>query len=188
MSGAKKAVLREEIRLRMARWSEEERRGASQKIEETVLGLMEWREASVVGFYLSLTDEPQTRGLLQKAWGEGKKVYLPKIDIREGLTWWEISPCHLPETGTLWEPSPGLSVRKSLEDVGLFLVPGRAFDSKGTRLGRGGGHYDRALSRRGRSSRVVGMFFGQQEVEDLPHEPHDIPLPSVVTEKGWRKF
>jgi 5-formyltetrahydrofolate cyclo-ligase len=35
---------------------------------------------------------------------------------------------------------------------------------------------------------VVGMFFGQQEVEDLPQEPHDIPLPSVVTEKGWRKF
>ena len=188
MSGAKKAALREEIRLRMARWSEEERRGASQKIEETVLGLMEWREASVVGFYLSLTDEPQTRGLLQKAWGEGKKVYLPKIDIREGLTWWEISRCHLPETGTLWEPSPDLSVRRSLGDVGLFLVPGRAFDSKGTRLGRGGGHYDRALSRRGRSSKVVGMFFGQQEVEDLPQEPHDIPLPSVVTENGRRKF
>ena len=188
MSGAKKAALRDEIRLRMARWNEEERRAASQKIEETVLGLIEWREASVVGFYLSLTDEPQTRGLLQKAWGEGKKVYLPKIDIREGLTWWEISPCHLPETGTLWEPSPDLSVRRSLGDVGLFLVPGRAFDSKGTRLGRGGGHYDRALSRRGRSSRVVGMFFGQQEVEDLPQEPHDIPLPSVVTEKGWRKF
>ncbi len=188
MSGAKKAALRDEIRLRMARWSEEERRGASQKIEETVLGLMEWREASVVGFYLSLTDEPQTRGLLQKAWGEGKKVYLPKIDIREGLTWWEISRCHLPETGTLWEPSPDLSVRRSLGDVGLFLVPGRAFDSKGTRLGRGGGHYDRALSRRSRSSRVMGMFFAQQEVEDLPQEPHDIPLPSVVTEKGWRKF
>ena len=188
MSGAKKAALRDEIRLRMARWSEEERRGASQKIEETILGLMEWREASVVGFYLSLTDEPQTRGLLQKAWGEGKKVYLPKIDIREGLTWWEISPCHLPETGTLWEPSPGLSVRKSLENVGLFLVPGRAFDSKGARLGRGGGHYDRALARRGRTSCVMGIFFAQQEVEQIPVEPHDIPLPHVVTENGWRKL
>jgi 5-formyltetrahydrofolate cyclo-ligase len=32
------------------------------------------------------------------------------------------------------------------------------------------------------------MFFGQQEVEELPQEPHDISLPAVVTEKGWRKF
>jgi 5-formyltetrahydrofolate cyclo-ligase len=32
------------------------------------------------------------------------------------------------------------------------------------------------------------MFFGQQEVEELPQEPHDILLPAVVTEKGWRKF
>jgi 5-formyltetrahydrofolate cyclo-ligase len=25
-------------------------------------------------------------------------------------------------------------------------------------------------------------------VEELPQEPHDILLPAVVTEKGWRKF
>lgn len=188
MAGAKKATIREEIRARMAGMSEEERRAASQKIEETVLSRLEWRESAVVGFYLSLTDEPQTRGLLKRAWEKGKKVYLPKIDIREGLTWWEVSACHLPETGTLWEPSPDLSIRRSLEEIGLFLVPGRAFDSKGVRLGRGGGHYDRALAKRERRSGVLGMFFARQEVEGLPVEPHDILLPSVVTENGWRKF
>ena len=188
MSGVKKAALREEMRARVAQLTEEDRRLASERMEQAILGREEWKNASILGLYLSLTDEPQTRGLLKAAFAEQKKVLFPKIDIREGLTWWEVSARHLPETKTLWEPSPDLSVRRALEEIELFLVPGRAFDPRGVRLGRGGGHYDRALSRRGRTSRVVGMFFGQQEVEELPKEPHDIPLPAVVTEKGWRKF
>ena len=188
MSGVKKAALREEMRARVARLTEEERRVASGQIEQVVVGREEWKSATVLGLYLSLTDEPQTRGLLDAARATGKKVLFPKIEIREGLTWWEVSARHLPETRTLWEPSPDLSVRRAVEEIELFLVPGRAFDAKGTRLGRGGGHYDRALSRRGRSSKVLGMFFDLQEAEELPREPHDISLPAVVTEKGWRKF
>jgi 5-formyltetrahydrofolate cyclo-ligase len=34
----------------------------------------------------------------------------------------------------------------------------------------------------------MGIFFAQQEVEQIPVEPHDIPLPHVVTENGWRKL
>lgn len=120
--------------------------------------------------------------------GEGKKVYLPKIDIREGLTWWEISPCHLPETGTLWEPSPDLSVRRSLGDVGLFLVPGRAFDLKGTRLGRGGGHYDRALAKRGRTACVMGIFFAQQQVEQILRNPMTFHCPMWSRKTGGETF
>ncbi|NBS86933.1 MAG: 5-formyltetrahydrofolate cyclo-ligase [Verrucomicrobia bacterium] len=173
---------------RVARLSEEERRSASQSMEKTLLDRGEWKQASVVGLYLSLTDEPQTRGLLKAAWVEGKRVCLPKIDLGVGLTWWEVSNRTFPETGTLWEPSPDLSARRSLEQIELFVVPGRAFDSKGVRLGRGGGHYDRALSRRSRMSTVIGMFFAEQELEELPSEPHDIPLPAVITQLGWRKL
>lgn len=176
------------MRARGLERTEEERRAASSRIEEVVLERPEWKGAAVVGFYLSLPDEPQTRGLWQAARRAGKKAYLPKIDIGEGLTWWEVSAGHLPETTSLWEPSPDLSVRRSGEEIGLFLVPGRAFDPKGVRLGRGGGHYDRALAKRGRTAAVLGLFFAQQEVAELPTEPHDILLPAVVTENGWRKL
>ncbi len=188
MLGMSKGAIREEMRARVARLSEEERRAASQIMERALLERPEWKQASVVGLYLSLTDEPQTRGLHQMGLDAEKKVLFPKIDIREGLTWWEVSSRQLPETGTLWEPSPDLSVRKPLEEIQLFVVPGRAFDSKGGRLGRGGGHYDRALARRGRASSVVGMFFAEQEVGEVPRQPHDIPLPAVITQQGWRKF
>jgi 5-formyltetrahydrofolate cyclo-ligase len=32
------------------------------------------------------------------------------------------------------------------------------------------------------------MFFAEQELEELPSEPHDIPLPAVITQLGWKKL
>lgn len=186
MSVPSKATLREEIRGRLLQMSEGARAEASQQIEKHLLARVEWQVAGVVALFLSLTDEPQTRGILSAAWAAGKRVALPKIDIREGLTWWQMSSAHLPESSSLWEPSPEKSERIAVTDIDGFLVPGRAFTGAGSRLGRGGGHYDRALGQRKRGSWVAGLFFAAQELEHLPQEPHDIKLPAVVTENGWR--
>jgi len=172
----------------MAGWDKPTRQAASQKIEETVLGHAAWAGAQTIALYLSLPDEPETRGILQAALAKGKRVVVPKIDLSEGLTWWMLKGANLPPTASLWEPTPEKSVRVPVGEIDGFLVPGRAFDAKGARLGRGGGHYDRALARRMRQSWVVGLFYSLQELPDIPQEPHDIPLPSVVTEIGWRKL
>ncbi|HBZ84884.1 MAG TPA: hypothetical protein DEO44_03995, partial [Verrucomicrobia subdivision 6 bacterium] len=74
MLGITKGAIREEMRARVARLSEEERRAASQTMEMALLERPEWKQAPVVGLYLSLTDEPQTRGLLQMGLDAGKKV------------------------------------------------------------------------------------------------------------------
>lgn len=181
-----KAELREEIRGRLAPMSEGGRAEASGQIQNHLLERPEWDAAGVVALFLSLPDEPQTRGILQAAWAAGKRVALPKIDIREGLTWWQMVAGPVPESSTLWEPSPEKSVRIPVTEIDGFLVPGRAFTAGGARLGRGGGHYDRALGQRRRGSWVAGFFFAAQEMEFLPEEPHDVKLPAVITEKGWR--
>lgn len=186
-SSAKNAV-REEIRRRLMSLSPEARREASQSVVQAITVRPEWKTASILGLYLSLPDEPETRDLIRRAWEEGKKVALPKTDIRQGLTWWEIAPGPLPNLETLWEPLPGKHGAVALETIEGFCVPGRAFDSKGTRLGRGGGHYDRVLAQRSRRAWVAGLFFGIQEAEQLPREAHDVALPQVVTEKGWRSL
>ena len=186
MSVPNKANLREEIRGRLAQISEGVRVEASGQIEMHLLERPEWHAAGVVALFLSLPDEPQTRGILQAAWAAGKRVALPKIDIREGLTWWQMAAGYLPESSTLWEPSPAKSVRIPVAESDGFLVPGRAFTAGGARLGRGGGHYDRALGQRKRGSWVAGSFFAAQEFELLPQEPHDVKLPAVITENGWR--
>jgi len=183
-----KAALREEIRRRLSGFSAGPRREASEIILRELTGRPEWKAAAVLGLYLSLPDEPETRDLIRRAWEEGKRVALPKTDIRHGLTWWEILPGPLPNLETLWEPLPGRHTEFKPANIEGFCVPGRAFDARGTRLGRGGGHYDRALAQRNRAAWVMGLFFGIQEVENLPWEAHDMALPAIVTEKGWRKL
>jgi 5-formyltetrahydrofolate cyclo-ligase len=188
MGNAAKTAAREEIRRRLSAWGKEERRQASEGIFEALTARPEWERTRVLGMYLSLPDEPETRGLIRRAWDLGKKVALPKTDIQHGLTWWEIDPGPLPTLETLWEPLPGKHPGLATGSIGGFCVPGRAFDARGVRLGRGGGHYDRGLAERSREAWVVGLFFAIQEMEDVPREGHDLVLPQVVTEKGWRSL
>ena len=69
----------------------------------------------------------------------------------------------------------------------ILLVPLLAFDSKGFRLGYGGGYYDRTLNMlRTQSHKIlaIGMAYTEQQVEHVPHDFHDERLDWVVTERG----
>ena len=60
----------------------------------------------------------------------------------------------------------------------LVLVPLIAVDSKGTRLGRGKGHYDRVLGRlRKGGAKLVGVGWPIQRIKGIiPADPWDVPL------------
>jgi 5-formyltetrahydrofolate cyclo-ligase len=64
----------------------------------------------------------------------------------------------------------------------VVVVPGLAFTTDGRRLGQGGGHYDRFLPRVRPGCRTVGAAFAEQLVDDLPTEPHDVRVDTVVTD------
>src|SRR4051812_2511278 len=70
----------------------------------------------------------------------------------------------------------------------VIVMPLLGFDKRGTRLGYGGGYYDRTLERLSKRPRLVGIAFAAQEIDLIPHEPHDIPLDMIVTEQGARSF
>jgi 5-formyltetrahydrofolate cyclo-ligase len=65
----------------------------------------------------------------------------------------------------------------------LMLVPGLAFDPMGHRLGRGGGHYDRALAAAA-GAVALGVGFGFQVVSEVPVEAWDRPVSGILTERG----
>lgn len=70
----------------------------------------------------------------------------------------------------------------------LVIVPMVAFNSSLYRLGYGGGFYDRTLEvlRAAGAVEAIGFAYSAQELSDLPLEPTDQPLDSLVTEKGLR--
>jgi len=60
-------------------------------------------------------------------------------------------------------------------------VPGVAFDRGGSRVGYGGGYYDRFL--RNLPAFTVAVAFGLQVVEEaLPAGRFDLPVQAIVTE------
>lgn len=65
-------------------------------------------------------------------------------------------------------------------EIDMAVVPLVAFDSRNRRLGYGGGNYDRFLGALRSDALVVGAAFAEQEVDDVPTEPHDRPLPAIV--------
>jgi 5-formyltetrahydrofolate cyclo-ligase len=65
----------------------------------------------------------------------------------------------------------------------VVMVPGVLFDREGRRLGRGGGHYDRFLVRLRPSTLSIGLCFAEMLVSRLPHEPHDVPVRAIVTDR-----
>jgi 5-formyltetrahydrofolate cyclo-ligase len=72
----------------------------------------------------------------------------------------------------------------------LVLVPLIAIDSFGTRLGRGKGHYDRALGRLKKSgARLVGVGWPAQRLADtIPTDDWDIPLDAFASPDGVEWF
>lgn len=72
---------------------------------------------------------------------------------------------------------------QALEAASVVLIAGLSVDEAGTRLGQGGGWYDRALLYKGVSAPVIACVFDWEYrgKELLPHEDHDIPVDGVIT-------
>lgn len=66
-------------------------------------------------------------------------------------------------------------------ELDAVVVPLVAFDEQGGRLGYGGGNYDQLLPRLREDALVLGVAFDEQRVPAVPVEPHDRPLPRIVT-------
>lgn len=72
------------------------------------------------------------------------------------------------------------------------LVPMLAFTASGTRLGMGGGFYDRTFEfllqpDQARKPMLVGVAYGQQEAPTLPADRWDVPLSFAITDFGARE-
>jgi 5-formyltetrahydrofolate cyclo-ligase len=72
----------------------------------------------------------------------------------------------------------------------LVLVPLIAIDPQGTRLGRGKGHYDRALaSLKKNGARLIGIGWQLQRlVETIPADAWDVPLDAFASPDGLEVF
>jgi len=184
-----KAALRRLALDRRNALSDEERTAASRAVVGNAAPLLLSLLPGTVGFTWPMGSECDIRPLIELAVSNGATAALPTIVERTRLLFRAYRPGDrlVPAGFGTSEPVPeSPAVRPD-----ILIVPMVAFDRTGMRLGYGKGYYDRAIAElgvEGRAPRLIGAAFAAQEVDAIPHEPHDVRLEWIVTEAGIRDF
>jgi 5-formyltetrahydrofolate cyclo-ligase len=76
----------------------------------------------------------------------------------------------------------------AVADVDVVLAPGLAVGADGTRMGFGGGCYDRALALVDPSTPVAVLLYDDEVLDAVPREEHDRPVTMVVTPERVVRF
>jgi 5-formyltetrahydrofolate cyclo-ligase len=199
VSGRSKRDLRHAARERRARLAAELRlrhggagmAEAAEAIAETVLRIVP--DGGRVAVYESLPDEPPTGHLVERLLESGHEVIVPVVLADFSLEWRYAVRGALGDRGTVTrrQGPPDAAERAgwlgvdALATCDLVVTPGLSVDRRGTRLGQGGGCYDRALRHRDPAAPVVTLLHEGEACDvDLPVDEHDLPVDAYVTTTG----
>jgi 5-formyltetrahydrofolate cyclo-ligase len=167
---------------------QEHRSTATQAIaalSEDITHMPFWDNATTVYGYVALDDEVDLQAVFRTAVRAGKAIALPRIESgSRAMSFRRVGdfPATLErhEYGFLQPAAGEPEVRPEAGD--LVLVPGRVFDRRGYRVGRGGGFYDRFLADLSDGVVTAGVGYGVQLVHQVPTDRTDIPVQIVVTD------
>lgn len=163
------------------------REAAGRAIAEAVLRFVP--DPCRVAVYESLPHEPPTGPLIEALLAHGHEVIVPITLEDYTLEWTYAAPGTVGDEQTVTrsplEPGRRTLGPSALETCDLIVTPGLAVDPHGTRLGQGGGCYDRALAHRNPAAPVITLLHeGEFSEADLPHEDHDQRVDGYVTTSG----
>ncbi len=129
---------------------------------------------STVTLYESRAAEPRTAALTAALQADGIRVLWPITLADLDLDWQDAADEGRTPLG-----------KDAIHDADLAFVPGLAVDPTGTRLGQGGGCYDKALPRGRSDIDVICLLHpGEYGLPTLPREAHDLPVGWVLTAEG----
>jgi len=146
----------------------------------------EVQRAATVAAYVSVSSEPGTGPLLDRLRASGKRVILPLLQADNDLDWAAYDgpeDLYSARRGLL-EPAGRPLGRDALATADAVLVPGLAVGRDGTRLGRGGASYDRALARVPTGTFVCVLLNSEEVLDTVPRDTHDRPVGAIATELG----
>jgi len=151
------------------------------------------KEAKHIALYLANNGELDLEPFILWCWQQNKHLYLPVVHpFSKGnllfLRYEKYSAMVLNQYNI---EEPKLDVRdiKTMQQLDMIMTPLVAFDATGARVGMGGGYYDRTLAKwykqylQNNKSKptVIGVAHDCQQIEKVPNEAWDIPLPKIVT-------
>ena len=178
-----KQQLRAIVRRLEAALAPEYKAKSARSIAHRLLAMPEYQEAQTVFCFVGTDREIDTRPILEDALAAGKTLCVPLCTEPGRMESRQITDLHqlVPGRYGLLEPTADTPV-SPVDAIDFAVLPCVTCNYLGQRLGHGGGYYDRFLSQyRGGTVLLCRELLIRQEI---PVEPHDYPVPWVLTERG----
>jgi 5-formyltetrahydrofolate cyclo-ligase len=146
-------------------------------------------DTTTVAAYVPMPNEPGGPGLPGLLAPHVGRVLLPIWRDDNDLDWAVYDGNLEPADRRPHEPrGPRLGVG-AIGDAAVLIVPALAVDHEGMRLGRGGGSYDRALTRLAPDAVALALVYPDEILtEPVPAEPHDRRVHGALTVDGVHWF
>ncbi len=178
-----KAELRRAIKERLQRLSENDRRVESQIIVRELRKILPPPPA-LIALFSPYVDEPDITPLITELLKKKNVICMGKLEANHMVMHHirSVADVHRNPVTNILEPRDDSPAEEG--KISVAIVPGRAFTQKGERMGRGNGGYDdwiAAQRKRSPNTQYVGICFDCQIVQDLPTEPHDQAVDTVIT-------
>ena len=178
-----KKDLRRRMKELEAQLSDRYKKASDRGICAHLLAMPEYQAADTVFCFVGTAKEIDTSLILEHALTAGKRLCVPLctapgiMELREIRSLDDLTP----GAYGIMEPNTDCPIVNT-DDVDFAILPCLTCNHAGQRLGKGGGYYDRFLSHY-RSGTVL-LCREKLIREEIPVEPHDYPVPWVLTEVG----
>lgn len=185
--------LRNNSRIKRQALSKSEQQAASLQLFQLLSTHEKIQAAQKIALYLANDGELDPMPFIEWCWQQQKQVYLPVLHpfCSGHLLFLLFEKNSTMVTNHYGIKEPKLAVQKvcPLNQLDVLCAPLVAFDSSGARLGMGGGFYDRTLSHwQQHKIYPIGLAHDCQQVDKIPTECWDIPLPEILTPTKRYRF
>ena len=177
-----KTTLRKELKALRGALSAARQHSCATAVANHISRASFWQQAQTLAVYFATDGELDPAPLVDLARTAGKSVYLPAVMPGQLLEFrlWEHGAALQNNRYGIPEPESQSVTYKELDLICLPLV---GWNKQGTRLGMGGGYYDRCLQHADTATKV-GLAYALQESVQLTRDDWDVALDFVATEEA----
>jgi len=186
--------LRKQLRSKRRQLSIYEQNKAEQQVLVRLNQSPRFKAAKKIGLYLHAFGEVHTNQLLKLCFRQNKQVYLPMIcNMNQNLVWVRVSSRQYLNKRFSHHPlgmkEPMASRGQHVSHLDLLIMPLLACDHQGTRIGMGGGYYDRTLATAIHRPYRLGLAHNFQYIEQsLFRQKWDQSLDGLLSPKKFYHF